>query len=337
MPRVWKLERNKEQGFHVTRKKAGFVLSIPEPADLSRFCEDAQEVLRGLDLESGGFLPRSALIDIHEEGGLEYLYQFAQCSTSEKTGYTWSLCALDVFHLQKQGNIIRQLAAERVLPQEEAISDYGLLRKEIRNPIFKRVILRNLLDGMPWHFHFDRSFHQHPMALFIRCQGMTPKEMAFFGLDARRKFNAIETQMKNDKEGKVMDEQTRDNELAMRIYRLIQTYVNLRTEEKSGIKFKDFSKPKDAKERTQYPKEYREAREKVCSDAFLAMRGRREQDFIEYFTGTICSVPQFLPQQEYIAVAGALMSDWGRIKTLAMLALSAHSYLSENNKNEEKE
>ena len=84
-----------------------------------------------------------------------------------------------------------------------------------------------------------------------------------------------------------------------------------------------------------YPQEYREAREKVCSDAFLAMRGRRDQEFVEYFTGTICSVPQYLSQEEYIAVARALMTDWERIKILSMLALSAHSYLSSNTENEE--
>lgn len=337
VPRTWSIERLKEQGFRIARKEAGFVLSIPEPANLEQFCEDARDVLRSLDPQSGGIRPRSALIDLHEEGGLEYLYHFAHLRTSAHHDYVFSLCALEIFHLQKQGNRIRQLAVERILPRREVLSDYELLRKKIWNPVFKAVVLRNLVAGKPWHAHFDQPFHQHPMPLFIRCQGRTPREITFFGMDVRRKFASIESQLKNDKAGGVMDEQTRDNQLSMRVYRLIQTYVNHRTEEKSGKKYKDFSKHKDAEGHIQYPNEYREAREKVCTDAFLAMRGRRDQEFVEYFTGTICSVPQYLNQEEYVSVAGALTSDWERIKILSMLALSAQSYLPGNIETQEVE
>lgn len=114
-----------------------------------------------------------------------------------------------------------------------------------------------------------------------------------------------------------------DDQLARRVYHLIQNYVNHRTEEKSGIKYDDFKDKKDEKGKTIYPAKYTEAREKVCSDAFLAMRSRREQDFVEYFAGTICSVPQWLPEEEYVAVTRALMTEWEKVKTLSMLALSA--------------
>jgi len=46
-------------------------------------------------------------------------------------------------------------------------------------------------------------------------------------------------------------------------------------------------------------------------------------------------VPQFLPEAEYLAVARALTTDWETVKTLAMLALSATSYLPENNDKKE--
>lgn len=363
VPRAWGLERTKEQGYRVTRKEAGFVLSIPEPANLEEFCKDARDVLRNLGLEGGGIRPRAALIDVHEEGGLEYLYYIARHRALGCNDFGSSLCALDVFHLQKQGNRIRQLAAERILPKGDVVRDYELLREEALNPIFKATVLRNLLAGSPWHTHFDQPLYQHPMPIFISCQGRSPRsrEMFFFGSDVRRKFKKIEIQLKNDAKGgimdeetsvaasaggsggtcdakgRIMDEQTSDNQLAKRVYRLIQTYVNMRTDEKSTRKYKDFSSQKDDRGRIQYPREYREAREKVCSDAFLAMRGRRDQDFIEYFTGVICSVPQYLNPEDYVAVAGALMSDWEKIKVLSMLALSAHSYLPGNTQNQEVE
>lgn len=121
-----------------------------------------------------------------------------------------------------------------------------------------------------------------------------------------------------------MSDDEHDQQLSMRIYRLMRQFVNRRTEERAEMSFDDYRAGKGDKSK------YREAREHVTRDAFLAMRGRREQDFIEYFIGTVCSVPHFLPEGEYVAVTDALLNETDRVKTLSMLALSAHSYLSES-------
>lgn len=120
--------------------------------------------------------------------------------------------------------------------------------------------------------------------------------------------------------------------LAARVYRLVGTYVHARTAERSGITFDSFRDSKRMIDRKgkkieviDYPADYRQANEKVTTDAFLAVRGRRDAAFVEYFSGTICSVPQFLPQEEYLAITDALLSDPERVKTLTLLALSAHS------------
>jgi CRISPR-associated protein Cmx8 len=106
---------------------------------------------------------------------------------------------------------------------------------------------------------------------------------------------------------------------------MIRNYIRLKAESNSRQKLKNFKKNEQGKR--VYPPAYREAVEKVSMDAFLAMRGRREQDFVEYFTGTICSIPQFLPEQDYLLVSSALIDDWDKVKALSMLAISASSYL----------
>ena len=115
--------------------------------------------------------------------------------------------------------------------------------------------------------------------------------------------------------------------LERRIYDMIGAYVWHRAEVKSGIKYADFKNKKTVDGKMDVPSPYREAKQKVCADAFLAIRSRRDQDFIEYFTGTICSVPQFLPADDYVFVSQALLEadGWEKIKALSMLALSAHS------------
>jgi CRISPR-associated protein Cmx8 len=111
--------------------------------------------------------------------------------------------------------------------------------------------------------------------------------------------------------------------------------VYRKSESKSRIKWDDFKakKIKDewtGKERIDVPKRYRDAREKICADAFLRLRAcKAREDFVSYFTGTICSVPQFLPETEYQIVADAILTDerWEEVKALTMLALSGLSNL----------
>ena len=329
VPRVIGVKRSAEQALKIERDDSGYVLAIPEPSNLTEFCSDVRQLLRQLETDAAGFRPKSALIDLHEEGGLEYLYHFAKMKIDQAEEIALSLCAVELYHLQKQGNRIRQLAAERILPSKHLLRDYENLRKAATNPFFKALCIRNLLHGRQWYEGADSGFHRNPMPIFVFCKDRTPREIRFFGIDIRKKLESIEYDLNIRKQGGIMGEKEHNDQLTLRVYRLIQTYVYQKTEDKSEKKFKDFREKKDDKNRIIYPQEYRDARQKVCTDAFLAMRGRRDQDFIEYFTGSICSVPQYMSEGDYVAVAGALMTDWEKIKTLSMLALSAHSYLSQ--------
>lgn len=329
VPRIASPEKSPEKAWRLKHEDSGYVLTIPEPCDLEEFQDDSKRLFSRLDSKPAGFRPRSAVIDLYEEGGLEYLYHFGKEKISREEELSLSLGAVELYHLQKQGNRVRQLSSERILPTKKLLRDYELLRNESSNPFYKSIRLRNLLAGKNWFEKADQLFHSYPMWIFIYSADKTPKGIRFFGNDVRKQFTFIE--------GGNMGEDDLDNQLALRIYQLIRTYVNLKTEEKSGKKYKDFQALRDEKKRILYPQEYREARAKVCSDAFLAMRGRRDQDFIEYFTGTICSVPQFMAEVDFVAVAGALMKDWEKTKILSMLALSAHSYLSQPTEKEEGE
>jgi len=123
------------------------------------------------------------------------------------------------------------------------------------------------------------------------------------------------------------------DELAKRVHSLVREYVMRRSEGKSRIKWDSFRDRKvrdeqTGRERIDVPQKYREAREDVCRDAFLRLRAcRSREDFLAYFTGTICAVPQFLPQQDFLDLSEALLDDqrWEEVKALAMLALSALS------------
>lgn len=328
-PRAIEIKRTEDRLRLDRSSDAGYVLTIPEPFDLQTFSEEIVDVLRSLDTTPAGYRPKEAVIDLFEEGGLEYLHHFARKKTEDAgTGdFTLSLHAVEMYHLRKQGNRIRQLATDRILPNPEMILDYEKVRDDFKNPFYKKIYLHNLLSGDPWHGNADAVLSQEPMPIFIQTS-RTPKEVRFFGKDVRRKFESINKTFQQRKGAGPMTEKAHDDQLALLVHRLIQNYIRRRTEEKSGHQYEKFKEHKDPKGRVIYPNEYRESLEKVCADAFLAMRGRRDQDFIEYFTGTICSVPQFLPEDQFLTVARELTENWQKIKTLAMLAISANSYLS---------
>ena len=328
VPRELQVKR-KEETIQINRNtELGYVLAIPEPADLEGFKEDVIGLLRGLDPTKSGYRPRDARIDIFEESGLEYLHHFARNKTESKDDFVFSLHAVELYHIHKQGNRIRQLAADRILPRPDVITEYEQVRDGLSNPFFKMIHLRNILTGVPWYTGADAVFRFQPMPIFVRC-ARTPRDVRFFGRDVRHKLSTIAKTIETKKGANLMTERDHEDQLALLVHRLIQQYIRRRTEEKSGKKFEAFKKNKDENNRINYPREYREALEKVATDAFLAMRGRRDQDFVEYFTGTICSVPQFLPREDYLTVANKLMDDWQTIKTLSMLAISASSYISQ--------
>jgi len=132
-----------------------------------------------------------------------------------------------------------------------------------------------------------------------------------------------------------MNDAGETSDLSRRVHNMVTAYVIRKSKAKSGIEWAEFKDkkirdPETGKERLDVPQKYREAREKVCADAFLRLRScKSKEDFVSYFAGTICSVPQFLPAAEYEKLALALLDEerWQEAKALAMLALSALSQI----------
>ena len=116
--------------------------------------------------------------------------------------------------------------------------------------------------------------------------------------------------------------QMSQDELALRVHSMIRAYVSYKTEKRCGKSYADF------KVSGYNDDQYIKANNKVCMDAFLSIRSRKDhREFIDYFTGTICSVPQFLGKEQYQNLSVALLDpeQWEALKSLSLLALSALS------------
>src|SRR5262249_7424426 len=153
----------------------------------------------------------------------------------------------------------------------------------------------------PWHAGMIELFAEYPWPFFIEGDD-TPKYLPRFGRDAKDQLHAFYKDIHDMKLDEMIEEE-RVKQLSVIIKRLVEKYVEGRAEAKTGMKVKDFRKETiegrgDRLYRI-YPNEFREAQQRVCSDAFLAMRSRHDQDFVEFFAGSLCSVAQFLSPDEY--------------------------------------
>ena len=307
-----------------------YVLAIPEVSNLEAFCEDFPRSLAALDPLVRGYRPSASIITLPEEGGMEFLRNLSLIAEQRaKTGdVKYSVSAIELFSLEKRGNSVKTHTTNKIIPRPGLLSQYESVRQSCRNPFFKSQLLLNLLRNVAWNEGFLRLFSEHPCKFFIRTDKNT-RQFPFFSTDTRKKFETLIEEFKRLEEAHTMAEATvpKPQSLEKRIYDMIGAYVRQKTEAKSKIKWSDFKDKRTQEGKMAIPPEYIEARQKICMDAFLAMRSRRDQEFIEYFTGTICSVPQFLPSDDYVFVSQAVLEEdgWERVKTLSMLALSAHS------------
>ena len=208
-----------------------------------------------------------------------------------------------------------------------------------RNPLFKAALILALPRRKPWWGELLPLFMNREWRFFVFASD-TQKEapdiakLSWFSADAARKFDVeIKKHQQTLEVHRTMattaERATHALEppLPLLIHRLVRSYVMAKAKVKCGYDKNKRLKDLSADEK----KQVYEAKSKIASDAFLAVRSRRDQDFVDYFTSAICSVSQYFDRKdreaEFRTVADALLNPEKRIdvKTLTLLALSANS------------
>jgi CRISPR-associated protein Cmx8 len=218
----------------------------------------------------------------------------------------------EVHHVTKEGNNVRVLSSSRVEPEPDMVDAYARVRRAFRDGPFRQTWLLNLVHRRPYHVGFDRLIATSPFSTMTFGSNS-------FRHDARKYFEITASEAAKMQEDKT-PEKTRDNSIEAIVYAVVNGYVRGRLKSKYGITWEDVKANRRPK------KDYEEKKEKIAKDAFLAVRARPEQDFVSYFAGTLCSVPQFLDTERYGQLTHALQSEPGKVRTLTLLALSATAW-----------
>ena len=328
------------------RQFAGYVLAVPEVSDLGEFARAYKRSLDFLDDKKRGYRPAAAVVTVAAEGSLAFMAQLDRLAAAAAVGPRPPdyLSGVEFFHMVKLGNNIKTAAHGRVAPDRDLLRNYGFLAGERgpKNPIMLAGRLRALLEDAPWFARLGGELVEREWSWFIHStqeKHATPWAMITFARDARRQFDALETHWTERKEDDVNLDQ--DPEAVDRVvYRLVKQFVREKASARMGVATGDrdawHKATHDPATGYERPK-YQEERRHVAQGLFLALRSRRDADFVEHFTATLGSVAQRLPEDDYAVLSAALLRTFtdehggnrprtrDDVKTLVLLALSANS------------
>lgn len=299
------------------RQFVGYAVVFPDIRNLEVFCDELPVWLRQRGSDVQGFRPRGAIVDLPEVGALEVqaglitlLAQRVQAPSLQDL-----LLGFDVLHLANENSRIRLKSWTRVAIKPAAFFDEFRPLRDLSSPLFRRQRIRNLLaDSARWA-GFDRL-------ISITSIKLTYDDCAFRD-DARLFFELYQQQLQEPIVSDDDDDQaaSAQPEVAALVYRAARNYVTRRVEQKHKLNWdKVKNDPKSIEE-------FNSKRGDIARSAFLAARSRTGADFVEFFAGTICSVPQRAKGGEagFAALSRALIQDTDTVRTLTLLALSANA------------
>src|SRR5947209_2793686 len=272
---------------------AGFALAVPDVANLEVFCDELPSAMKNnRGVEMAGYRPRESVIDLAAEGALDLMNKLNQRLAVAAGNQSVSdlLLGVDVVHLEKQGNNIRLWGTARIDPMQQMIDEYARIKSLFRYALFLRQRLLNMLNEREWFNGFG--------SLLSTTDSEQTIGSRFFRADVRTAFKDS-MQSNQSTKGEQDDVDTEASKLPANqssvedlIYQLTGTYITAKLRSKHQLEWKSV-------QGSSREGEYGEKKTKIAKDAFLSVRSRTGDDFIEYFVSTLCSFPQFLNEQGY--------------------------------------
>jgi CRISPR-associated protein Cmx8 len=174
----------------------GYVLAIPDVADMGGFVKVFPKAVAQLGTEMHGYRPRDAVISVPQEGALEYLHHLlalAKSRTESQELAFYYLSGVEVYHLEKRGNSVHMLSSDHIGFDSSILEDYGNIRRRYASPLFRRQLVLNLLQRKPkpWFSGFDRVFSSHPREFFLgRNHEGKDRGAVRFSADVHRRFQS---------------------------------------------------------------------------------------------------------------------------------------------------
>jgi CRISPR-associated protein Cmx8 len=307
--------------------------AIPEVSALDLFCEEHPEMLENLPRGMNEKIPAEAYIDIPAQGALEfigYLTRLGEGIHGKALIRKRTVQSVEFLHSIRPDPKMqpKTVASGRVPLDDNLARSYQAIRSaRYDNPIFRSGLLLALLQDRPWYEPMAKPLQERPWEFFCERDDDSKAQRKWlarqFAADARRKFEEI----KKERDSMNKDEppeKRRPRTLDLIIHDVARQYVMRRAEAREANLPKNEGGAVDWRSG-----KAQEAKADAARDAFLQLRSRRDQAFIDHFVALFGQFGQYLPApDEFLTLTGAMHGDTDRVKTVTLLALSANGYVS---------
>ena len=328
-PRLITIQKDKDKKLKLKIELNGYVLAIPDVANLKRFCYFFPKLLKQRSNKKFGYSPQESIIDLAEESALNlFILEDRIAKDIGEQSTKKSILGVEVIHVEP-GRKLKFYCIKYLEPITTQTDKYQQIKDNYWCPWFRKQRLSNVLNSRvysnnqegkdeeipPW-FGFDDLLSKIP------CKWLEASQ-DYFSHDARVLFDREILNQQGVTE--MSNSNTKIRQYSEIIYRVCQFYVMGKLEVKYSLKWDQ------VKGNPKLEKDYSEKKIKIANEAFLAVRSRTEkQTFIEYFVSTLYPV---IKKEEFSQFADHLFNKTDEIRALTLLALSSQfSSTKEDNK-----
>lgn len=154
----------------------GFVLAIPEVCDIEGFIEEFELMVATLNPALKGYRPSEAVVSVPQEGALEYMSSLVRAK-AQQGDISYNISAIEVVHLEKRGDTISTLSSNRIPVNNMTLEKYELIRQSYHHPLFKKLLIHNLLEGNEWYAGFDQLLSSRDKDWFLGFKTWFPRDI----------------------------------------------------------------------------------------------------------------------------------------------------------------
>ncbi|MBS1808596.1 MAG: type I-MYXAN CRISPR-associated protein Cmx8 [Acidobacteria bacterium] len=304
-------------------KCSGYFIVIPDVSNLKLFCEVFPQMLLHRSTEKiGEKILKASLASVSMEASFETMSKIHEHTPlrSTETSREPSLLGVEVFQVDRPGQDIAIQDFSRVTIKPMLFEEYAKVNATTTNHLFRQQRLSNLIQGDPPLLGFLSLFCTAPVENTIGSYTFRQDSRAFFEqyIEENIPMPSSKKNPDNDSQesGRKVPRKSPES-IEQAVYKMVSTYLTKRLEMKENLIWKGIKH--DANKRA----EYSEKKRAIARTTFYSVRSRSDDDFVEYFTKTLCSVSQQMSEKGFLRIAQTLFAEPEKIRTLTMVALAA--------------
>lgn len=304
-------------------KCSGYFIAIPDVSNLKLFSEVFPQMLRHRSTEKiGEKILKASLASVSMEASFEMISKIYEHTPlrSTEASQEQSVLGVEVFQVDRPGHDIAIQDFSRVTSKPLLFEEYVQVNATTTNYLFRQQRLSNLIQGKPPLFGFLSLLCTSPVENTIGSYTFRQDSRAWLGQYMEENIPMPPSKKNPDnapQEPERKAPRKAPESIEEAVYELVSTYLTKRLAMKERLVWKEIEH--DAKKKA----EYNEKKRALARTTFYSVRSRSDDDFVEYFTGTLCSVSQHMSEQGFLRIAQSLFAEPDKIRTLTLLALTA--------------